>query len=117
MKIKGRGFAYLRETGAPLPTCDFGFDAVPAVVEDDSMVCAAPPVTSAHTHGVDVRLGRKRYLLPSSTNLTLKDSTPLQVTKVDPPRGSAAGSYSLRLIGTGFDAEAAEAAALPGHGE
>ena len=36
LKIKGRGFAYLRETGAPPPFCDFGFDAVPAVVEDDA---------------------------------------------------------------------------------
>ena len=86
LKIKGRGFAYLREMGAPSPRCDFGFDAIPAVVEDDStLLCGAPPVTHAHTHLVDVRLGRKRYLLPSSTNLTLKRFDAIQVTKVDPP--------------------------------
>ncbi|CAH0369713.1 unnamed protein product, partial [Pelagomonas calceolata] len=112
LRVKGRGFSYLQEQGAPLPTCDFGFGAVPAVVEDDStLLCQAPPVTHAHTHGVDVRLGRKRYLLPSSRNITVKRFDAIQVTKVDPPRGSAAGSYSLRLTGTGFDADAAEAAA------
>ena len=70
LSIKGRGFSYLQEQGAPPPFCDFGFDTVPASVEDDStIVCQAPPVTSADTHLVDVRLGRKRYLLPKSTNL------------------------------------------------
>ena len=46
------------------------------------------PVTSADTHGVDVRLGRKRYLLPKSTNLTVKRFDAIQVQKVDPRRGA-----------------------------
>ena len=92
LRVKGRGFSYLQEQGAPPPFCDFGFDAVPASVEDDSTLkCQAPPVTSAFTHLVDVRLGRKRYLLPKSTNLTVKRFEAIQVQKVDPPRGSAAG--------------------------
>jgi hypothetical protein len=112
LKVKGRGFAYLTEEGAPLPTCDFGFDAVDAVVEDDAtLICEAPPVSMAHTHVVDVRLGRKRYLLPKSTNITVRRFDAIRVQKVDPPRGSAAGAYSLRLTGTGFDSEAAEASA------
>ena len=99
LKVKGRGFAYLQLMGAPLPTCDFGFDTVEAVVEDDStLICEAPPVTSAHTHVVDVRLGRKRYVLPKSTNLTLRRFDAVRVQKVDPPRGSAAGASSISSV-------------------
>ena len=40
-KLKA-GLRLLKETGAPPPRCDFGFDAVPAVVEDDAtLICDA----------------------------------------------------------------------------
>ena len=58
----------------------------PPVEDDSTLRCGAPPVTSADTHLVDVRLGRKRYLLPKSTNLTVKRFEAIQVQKVDPPR-------------------------------
>ena len=46
LSVKGRGFSYLQEQGAPPPFCDFGFDTIPAVVEDDSTLDFGGAATS-----------------------------------------------------------------------
>ena len=103
LKIKGRGFAYLRETGAPLPRCDFGFDAIPAVVEDDATLFVRRRPSRQRTRMAST-CGWKKALLAAKVHESYSKKVRFNncATKVDPPRGSAAGSLFITINGHGL---------------